>query len=154
MPRRKPPTLVNCRYNSSHLVPGDALQQHLAFCLDRCSAGQANHHSAGAAEVDALYQIRASRNLPEPDQCWDKDAEDWESWRPPAKEPVFRPVPIEARPANRRAYRDALNAAPRPLLQPSGASQSPQEASTRSTLEAAAPEVRALPGGAEGVPAA
>lgn len=65
--------------------------------------------------------------------------ENLENWRPPAKEHVFRPVPIGARPTDCRAYRDA----PRPLLQPLGASHSPQEASTRSTLEAAADKLAA-----------
>ncbi|XP_077543338.1 gametocyte-specific factor 1 homolog [Haemaphysalis longicornis] len=109
-------TLVNCRDNSSPLVPRDGLHHHLAFCPERCSAGQANHQSAGAAEADAVYPTRASRNLPEPYQCWDKDAAEWESWR------IFCPVQIGARPADRRAFCGALNAAPRP---PSGASQSP-----------------------------
>ncbi|KAH9366206.1 hypothetical protein HPB48_016771 [Haemaphysalis longicornis] len=142
-------SLVNCPYNSGHLVQGDALHQHLASCPDRCSAGQANHQSAGAAEADALYPIKAPSNLPEPEECWDKDADDWEDWRTPAKEPIFRPAPIGARPAERRAYYDVFNDAPRPpgpfrVLQPSGASQSSQETSARSTLEAAADQLTAL----------
>ncbi|XP_077546734.1 uncharacterized protein LOC144159237 [Haemaphysalis longicornis] len=96
-------------------------------------------------EVGTLIIIvhnRPSRNLPEPDGCWDEDAEDWESWRPPAKEPIFRPVPIGVRPADHCGYY-ALNAAQRPprpfqVLQPSGASTGPQETSARSTLKAAA----------------
>ncbi|XP_077531145.1 uncharacterized protein LOC144143233 [Haemaphysalis longicornis] len=120
-------------------------------------------------EVGTLIIIhnRPSRNLPEPDECWDGDAEDWENWRPPAKEPTFRPVPIGARPADHRGYYDALNATLRPprpfrVLQPSAASTGPQETSARSTLEAAAdkratlehPPRPSLSCGAEGAPAA
>lgn len=111
------------------------------------SITKAKTTAASAAEADALYPILAAVGLPEPDEGWDDDAEDPDSWRPPRQEPVFRPGPIGARPADRRAYNDALNAAPRP--QPSGESQRPQKrSSTTSYLRAAdetLPELRYTP---------
>lgn len=131
---------ARCRYNGSHLVPKDALHGHHASCPDRKRSSGADSAAAWAAEADALYPIRQVEGMPEPQESW--DGEDLDSWRPPQREPVFRPAPIG--PADNCA--GALNAPPAPtgpvrILQPSEESQ---RASTSCTLQAAADQPPAL----------
>ncbi|XP_077563320.1 uncharacterized protein LOC144179023 [Haemaphysalis longicornis] len=70
-------TLLTCRFNKAHLVPADAIHAHLAECPDRDPARPASSNArqaAAAAEADLLYPIRPPK-LPEPEECWDKDAD-------------------------------------------------------------------------------
>ncbi|KAH9360100.1 hypothetical protein HPB48_003842 [Haemaphysalis longicornis] len=105
-------TLVNCPYSSGHLVSEEDVQQHLASCPDRCSAGHANQCVCPLPDQGRDEPSRARRMLGQ----LDKDIDDCENWRPPAKELREYPQPktsIRFLPAEQLSCSDIPTATPR-----------------------------------------